>query len=73
MPFSGAWYHLVGPSSPFLDEDYAKELEAIEELFTPLVLKCKELGRAMRIGTNHGSLSRRRRLEGEAKYECWLS
>jgi (E)-4-hydroxy-3-methylbut-2-enyl-diphosphate synthase len=27
--------------------------------FTPLVLKCKELGRAMRIGTNHGSLSAR--------------
>lgn len=26
----------------------------IEELFTPLVLKCKENGRAMRIGTNHG-------------------
>lgn len=38
---------------------YARELEAIEELFTPLVLKCKELGRAMRIGTNHGSLSAR--------------
>ena len=27
--------------------------------FTPLVLKCKRLGRAMRIGTNHGSLSDR--------------
>jgi len=38
---------------------YAKELEAMEELFTPLVLKCKELGRCMRIGTNHGSLSAR--------------
>lgn len=31
----------------------------IEETFTPLVLKCKQLGRAMRIGTNHGSLSAR--------------
>lgn len=31
----------------------------IEETFTPLVLKCKELGRAIRIGTNHGSLSAR--------------
>lgn len=41
------------------DEAYNAELEAIEELFTPLVLKCKELGRAMRIGTNHGSLSAR--------------
>jgi len=43
----------------YTDEDYAAELAAIEELFTPLVLKCKELGRAMRIGTNHGSLSAR--------------
>ena len=31
----------------------------IEEAFTPLVQLCKELGRAMRIGTNHGSLSDR--------------
>lgn len=29
------------------------------QLFTPLVQKCKSLGRAMRIGTNHGSLSAR--------------
>lgn len=39
--------------------DYQAELDYIEETFTPLVLKCKELGRAMRIGTNHGSLSAR--------------
>eukprot|EP00277_Geminigera_cryophila_P023702 CAMPEP_0179464298 /NCGR_PEP_ID=MMETSP0799-20121207/46154_1 /TAXON_ID=46947 /ORGANISM="Geminigera cryophila, Strain CCMP2564" /LENGTH=739 /DNA_ID=CAMNT_0021268021 /DNA_START=24 /DNA_END=2243 /DNA_ORIENTATION=+ len=38
---------------------YQAELDYIEETFTPLVLKCKELGRAMRIGTNHGSLSAR--------------
>jgi len=38
---------------------YAREIEAIEELFTPLVEKCKDLNRAMRIGTNHGSLSAR--------------
>jgi (E)-4-hydroxy-3-methylbut-2-enyl-diphosphate synthase len=43
----------------YTDEEYEAELEAIEELFTPLVLKCKELGRAIRIGTNHGSLSAR--------------
>jgi (E)-4-hydroxy-3-methylbut-2-enyl-diphosphate synthase len=43
----------------FSDESYASELERIREKFTPLVLKCKELGRAMRIGTNHGSLSDR--------------
>jgi (E)-4-hydroxy-3-methylbut-2-enyl-diphosphate synthase len=40
-------------------EEYQEELDYIEEMFTPLVLKCKELGRAMRIGTNHGSLSAR--------------
>lgn len=38
---------------------YAAELAYIEEVFTPLVLKCKERNVAMRIGTNHGSLSAR--------------
>jgi (E)-4-hydroxy-3-methylbut-2-enyl-diphosphate synthase len=41
------------------DESYAAELNRIEEKFTPLVLLCKEHGTAMRIGTNHGSLSDR--------------
>ncbi len=41
------------------DITYAHELEKIEEKFTPLVEKCKRLKRAMRIGTNHGSLSDR--------------
>jgi (E)-4-hydroxy-3-methylbut-2-enyl-diphosphate synthase len=41
------------------DDSYAKEIERIEEKFTPLVEKCKKLKRAMRIGTNHGSLSDR--------------
>jgi (E)-4-hydroxy-3-methylbut-2-enyl-diphosphate synthase len=41
------------------DEDYRAELGRIEEKFAPLVLKCKERGVAMRIGTNHGSLSDR--------------
>ncbi|CAF23464.1 (E)-4-hydroxy-3-methylbut-2-enyl-diphosphate synthase [Candidatus Protochlamydia amoebophila] len=41
------------------DESYAREIERIEEKFTPLVEKCKRLNRAMRIGTNHGSLSDR--------------
>ena len=41
------------------DEEYEAELAEIEEVFTPLVLKCKERGVAMRIGTNHGSLSAR--------------
>ena len=41
------------------DATYAAELEKIEETFSPLVEKCKTLKRAMRIGTNHGSLSDR--------------
>lgn len=41
------------------DESYAREILKIEEKFTPLVEKCKKLKRAMRIGTNHGSLSDR--------------
>ncbi|MBI3240643.1 MAG: flavodoxin-dependent (E)-4-hydroxy-3-methylbut-2-enyl-diphosphate synthase, partial [Flavobacteriia bacterium] len=41
------------------DESYAAELVRIEEKFTPLVLLCKEHKTAMRIGTNHGSLSDR--------------
>lgn len=43
----------------YTDQQYAEELERIREKFTPLVLKCKEYGVAMRIGTNHGSLSDR--------------
>jgi (E)-4-hydroxy-3-methylbut-2-enyl-diphosphate synthase len=43
----------------YTDEEYARELDRIEEQFTPLVKRCKELNRAMRIGTNHGSLSDR--------------
>ena len=43
----------------YTDEQYASELKRIEEKFTPLVKLCRELGRAMRIGTNHGSLSDR--------------
>jgi 1-hydroxy-2-methyl-2-(E)-butenyl 4-diphosphate synthase len=43
----------------YSDSQYAEELERIREEFTPLVKLCKNLGRAMRIGTNHGSLSDR--------------
>jgi len=43
----------------YTDEQYTAELKRIEEKFAPLVLLCKQLGRAMRIGTNHGSLSDR--------------
>ncbi|MFM8360763.1 MAG: (E)-4-hydroxy-3-methylbut-2-enyl-diphosphate synthase, partial [Verrucomicrobiota bacterium] len=43
----------------YTDEGYAAELRRIEEKFTPLVLQARRLGRALRIGTNHGSLSDR--------------
>jgi (E)-4-hydroxy-3-methylbut-2-enyl-diphosphate synthase len=43
----------------YTDTEYTAELKRIEEAFTPLVLECKRLKRAMRIGTNHGSLSDR--------------
>lgn len=43
----------------YTDESYKAELDRIRERFTPLVKICKEEGTAMRIGTNHGSLSDR--------------
>jgi len=43
----------------YSDSAYESELQRLHEAFTPLVLRCKELGRSMRIGTNHGSLSDR--------------
>jgi len=43
----------------YTDATYRAELERIREKFTPLVKICKEYGTAMRIGTNHGSLSDR--------------
>jgi len=43
----------------YTDDQYEQELARLEQAFTPLVAHCKQLGRAMRIGTNHGSLSDR--------------
>jgi len=43
----------------YSDEQYAGELNRVRERFTPLVELCKKRGIAMRIGTNHGSLSDR--------------
>ncbi|MGE5399463.1 MAG: (E)-4-hydroxy-3-methylbut-2-enyl-diphosphate synthase [Ignavibacteriales bacterium] len=43
----------------FTETEYQAELERLRERFTPLVKICKEYGTAMRIGTNHGSLSDR--------------
>ncbi len=43
----------------YTDQQYEEELNRIRQKFTPLVRICKEYGTAMRIGTNHGSLSDR--------------
>jgi (E)-4-hydroxy-3-methylbut-2-enyl-diphosphate synthase len=43
----------------YTDATYAEELARIKQRFTPLITICKEYGTAMRIGTNHGSLSDR--------------
>ncbi len=43
----------------YSDSDYDIELQRLHDAFSPLVLRAKTLGRALRIGTNHGSLSDR--------------
>jgi (E)-4-hydroxy-3-methylbut-2-enyl-diphosphate synthase len=43
----------------YSDSDYETELQRLHDAFSPLVKRAKELGRALRIGTNHGSLSDR--------------
>ena len=43
----------------YTDAEYVEEIDRIRQRFTPLVKICKEYGTAMRIGTNHGSLSDR--------------
>ena len=43
----------------YTDADYDRELQRLHETFSPLVLRAKTLGRSLRIGTNHGSLSDR--------------
>ncbi|MFA5264544.1 MAG: (E)-4-hydroxy-3-methylbut-2-enyl-diphosphate synthase [Opitutaceae bacterium] len=43
----------------YSDSDYGRELDRLHQIFSPLVLRCKELGRSLRIGANHGSLSDR--------------
>lgn len=43
----------------YTDAEYEQELRRVEEAFTPLVLRLKERGRALRLGVNHGSLSDR--------------
>ena len=43
----------------YTDAEYGRELQRLHEAFSPLVRRCRQLGRALRIGTNHGSLSDR--------------
>src|SRR5215469_1912454 len=43
----------------YTDAEYNEEIDRIRQRFTPLIKICKEYGTAMRIGTNHGSLSDR--------------
>ncbi|MSU69462.1 MAG: 4-hydroxy-3-methylbut-2-en-1-yl diphosphate synthase [Opitutaceae bacterium] len=43
----------------YTDADYERELQRLHESFSPLVRRAQELGRSLRIGTNHGSLSDR--------------
>ncbi len=43
----------------YSDADYDRELQRLHEAFSPLVLRAQALGRSLRIGTNHGSLSDR--------------
>jgi (E)-4-hydroxy-3-methylbut-2-enyl-diphosphate synthase len=43
----------------YTDAEYERELQRLHEAFSPLVRRCRELGRALRIGANHGSLSDR--------------
>jgi (E)-4-hydroxy-3-methylbut-2-enyl-diphosphate synthase len=43
----------------YTDAEYEQELQRLHDAFSPLVRRCRELGRALRIGTNHGSLSDR--------------
>ena len=43
----------------YSDADYDRELQRLHDAFSPLVKRCRELGRTLRIGTNHGSLSDR--------------
>ncbi len=43
----------------YSDALYESELQRLYDAVSPIIVKCRQLGRAMRIGTNHGSLSDR--------------
>ncbi len=49
----------TGAPRDYTDAEYAEELERVHDAVAPLIRRAKELGRALRIGTNHGSLAER--------------
>ena len=53
------------------EADFLKPRDSIVEAFVPLVLKCKELNRAMRIGTNHGVPARAFSLSTATRRGAW--
>lgn len=52
-------FHKHTGREDYAPEEHAEERLAIEESFVPVIEACKRLGRAMRVGVNHGSLSER--------------
>lgn len=52
-------FHKHTGREEYTADEHAQEVRAIEDSFVPVVEACKRLGRAMRIGVNHGSLSER--------------
>jgi (E)-4-hydroxy-3-methylbut-2-enyl-diphosphate synthase len=52
-------FHKWGDNVEYTEKEHAEEREAIETSFVPVVEACKQHGRAMRVGVNHGSLSER--------------
>jgi len=50
---------VAGKTGDYTDEEWADEIEKVKEKLRPIVERCKENGTAIRIGVNHGSMSKR--------------
>jgi len=50
---------VAGKTGDYTDEEWAEEVEKVKEKLKPIVERCKENGTAIRIGVNHGSMSKR--------------
>jgi (E)-4-hydroxy-3-methylbut-2-enyl-diphosphate synthase len=55
----GNYFERNSSNSPLTDKEYSDELEKIKERLSPLIEICKKHNTAIRVGTNHGSLSQR--------------